>query len=261
MAKDDFYIGYQDKAPDSIMKFIKSRVWILAIVVLVAGLGFSLGQQKFGNGSFELGKLTEVEGVLHLNPYPVLKVEIAPNEFKELLLLGFGKFGAENGLMQIAGEEAIDGLRIKLEGTLIYYDGVTLMQLEPELDGTYEVLGRSTMRLESSSMGTVSLQGEVIDPKCYFGVMKPGRGKIHRSCAVRCISGGIPPVFVSTNEDGSSSFLLITNEDGEAANQDVLDIIGKPCAISGELMQTGQWTILKMESDKIVDLGTKSSVY
>jgi len=27
----------------------------------------------------------------------------------------------------------------------------------------------------------MTLQGEIIDPKCYFGVMKPGKGKIHRS--------------------------------------------------------------------------------
>jgi len=261
MAKDDFYIGYNDKAPYGTMKFIKSRVGILAIVVVLTALGFSLGQQKFGNASFELGKLTQVEGVLHVNPYPILRVEIAPDEFKEILLLGFGKFGAESGLMQIAGEEAVEGLRVKLEGTLIYYDGITLMQLEPQLEGTYEVLGRSTEQLKSTAMGTVSLEGEVIDPKCYFGVMKPGHGKIHRSCAVRCISGGVPPVFVSTNEEGNSSFLLITNESGKAANQDVLDIIGKPCTLTGELMQVGQWTLLKMESDKIVDLGTKSSVY
>lgn len=261
MAKDDFYIGYRDKAPTAHVKFLKQRVSLLALIVVLAGLGFAIGQQKFTNSSFELGKLTEVEGVLHLNPYPILSVELAPGQSKEILLLGFGKFGAENGLAAIAGEQDLEGLHLTLQGTLIYYDGVTLMQLEPEVEGTYEILGRKEDKLVTSSKGVATLKGEVIDPKCYFGVMKPGYGKIHRSCAVRCISGGIPPVFVSTAADGTSRFVLVATENGTAANQAVLDIIGKPCTLTGKLIQVGQWTVLQMQGDKVVALGTKSTVY
>ena len=38
----------------------------------------------------------------------------------------------------------------------------------------------------------VTLKGEIIDPKCYLGAMKPGGGKTHKACAMRCIAGGIP---------------------------------------------------------------------
>jgi hypothetical protein len=34
-------------------------------------------------------------------------------------------------------------------------------------------------------LGEVQLTGEIVDSKCYFGVMNPGNGKVHRDCAVR----------------------------------------------------------------------------
>jgi len=40
--------------------------------------------------------------------------------------------------------------------------------------------------------GEFDLVGEIVDSKCYFGNMNPGNGKVHRDCAVRCMSGGIP---------------------------------------------------------------------
>jgi len=36
--------------------------------------------------------------------------------------------------------------------------------------------------------------GEIVDSKC-LGVMTPGQLTTHRACAIRCISGGIPPVL------------------------------------------------------------------
>ena len=41
---------------------------------------------------------------------------------------------------------------------------------------------------------------------CFLGVMKPGRSKPHRACAVRCISGGIPPFKVPGHARGGVPF-------------------------------------------------------
>jgi len=260
MSKDEFYIGYSDKGPGGIMAFVKKWALFIAIVVLAIGAAFALAQKQFKNGTFELGTLTEIEGVLYTNPYPVLSIAI-DGARKDVLLLGFGKFGAEASLLEISDGQGLDGLRLKLQGTLIYYDGITLMQLEPKVEGTYEVLGREELSTPGTGLGKVKLNGEIIDPKCYFGVMKPGHGKIHRSCAVRCISGGIPPVFLVQNEEGIANYYLLVGENFEAANQDVLPHIGKPCTLEGSLTQRGDWMILEMSSDKIIELGTNSSVY
>lgn len=261
--EDDFYIGYHELAPESIRRSVKTKVMVVVLVVAVAAVAFAIGQSSFKNGTFELGKLTFVQGTLHTVPYPVLRVELANGITKDVLLLGFGKFGAEAGLLEMAEGEALDGLKMKLQGTLIYYDGATLMQLEPNVEGTYEVLGREEVagRSVPQGLGSATLKGEIIDPKCYFGVMKPGHGKIHRSCAVRCISGGIPPVFMTTNENGVSNYFLVTDQSGNPANDIVLDHIGKPCEITGELYEVGDWTQLRTNMGKIVELGTKSSVY
>lgn len=261
MENDEFYVGYLDKGPTKTMKFTRVAVFIVALVLVVSGILLAIGQKQFSNGTFELGKLTEIEGVLYSKPYPVLRVTLEKNEFKDVLLLGFGKFGAESGLSQIASNDKQNGIRFRLKGTLIYYNGATLMQLEPDVEGTYEILDEDQPTPKAVSMGSSTLVGEIIDPKCYFGVMKPGRGKIHRSCAVRCISGGIPPVFVTTSPSGENAYFLLTDNEGKAANELVLNYIGKPCSIQGELAQVGQWLQLRVDPSKIEISGTNSSVY
>ena len=46
------------------------------------------------------------------------------------------------------------------------------------------------------SLGKQTFVGEIVDSKCFLGVMNPGRLTPHRACAIRCISGGVPPVLL-----------------------------------------------------------------
>ncbi len=62
-------------------------------------------------------------------------------------------------------------------------------------------------------LGAVTLTGEIVDTKCHLGVMNPGEGKVHRDCAVRCISGGAPPVS-GADQEGDTRLLLLTGADG-----------------------------------------------
>jgi hypothetical protein len=57
------------------------------------------------------------------------------------------------------------------------------------------------------SLGTQTLIGEIVDSKCYLGVMNPGALIPHRACAIRCISGGIPPVLLVRQSDRSAALL------------------------------------------------------
>ena len=52
--------------------------------------------------------------------------------------------------------------------------------------------------------------------------MKPGEGKTHRSCAIRCIAGGIPPVF----KTDSSGYFLLVNEKNEPVSSEIVNIVG-----------------------------------
>ncbi len=261
MEKDEFYIGYSTEHPVKTMRFLKFFITILGIVVLGVAIIFALGQKPFKNSTFELGSLTEVEGVLHLTPYPFLRTTLADGASKDILLLGFGKFGATKGLQKIFENKNPQGMAIRLNGTLIYYEGKTLLQLESDVSGTYTLLGKTNTVSTIKEMGNVSLKGEVIDPKCYFGVMKPAFGKIHRSCAIRCISGGIPPVYVTMNAQNEASYYLITDEKGEPIHDAIIDYVGKPSEIQGKLVDLGDWMQIRLNPNTIKLIDQNSAIY
>ena len=46
------------------------------------------------------------------------------------------------------------------------------------------------------------MAGEICDGKCETGAMRPGNGIAHRACAILCLAGGVPPVFVTAAPGG-----------------------------------------------------------
>ena len=50
-----------------------------------------------------------------------------------------------------------------------------------------------------------------MDTKCFLGVMRPATGKVHRGCAVRCLSGGAPPALLVRDEQGNGVALLLAS--------------------------------------------------
>ena len=191
----------------------------------------------------------------------MLRVEVAENTYKNILLLGFGKSSANPFLEKLQNEvKDLNGKILSIEGNLIYYNGKTLIQITDD----EKVTLAKTFKGEIPSKETISkmtLQGEIIDPKCYFGVMKPGKGKIHRSCAVRCISGGIPPVLATTDNNNMSQYFLLTDLNGHPINKEVLSFIGQPSEITGIVEKMEDWYLLKVNIDDISVLSEKSSIY
>lgn len=241
---DEFYIGYEDKAPKGYARFYK-----LIILILLLGMGavaFILvkSQKGFSSATFELGKLTQLEGTLTMKPVPMLTLK---NSNESVLLIDYGKFGAEKTLLDFFRDGSINGLNVIVEGTLIYGDGKTLMELT---NGRQSILKFSHDAKEivvEKPLGKVELIGEIIDPKCYFGVMKSGEGKVHRSCAIRCISGGIPPVLKVDNTEGATNYFILRGQNGQHINQKLLDFVAEPVKITGELFQFNNWMVLNLD--------------
>ena len=107
----------------------------------------------------------------------------------------------------------------------------------------------------------MELKGEIIDPKCYFGVMKPGKGKIHRSCATLCISGGIPPVLATTDKNNITEYYLLTDTNGNPINDQILPYIGKPSILTGSIVKMQDWYQLRIKTEDIQDLEIPSKIY
>jgi len=257
MEQNDFYIGWMTKAPAKVAAFIRQYLrWLIPLLLL---LGASLAelQKKASTAIFEFGHPTQLSGVLHMRPVPCLRifegVDIGGRPlFQMIPLVGYGKFGAEGILssLQQKGRVSLEGHLIKLQGTLLYNDGKAILQIE-DSDSTLRSVatpaGPDARTLQPVDMGPSTVKGEIADPKCYFGVMKPGEGKPHRDCAIRCILGGIPPILVVRNAQGEANYLLLVGPHGERMNNAVRDFVAEPVAVTGRRVQVDDWIILYAE--------------
>lgn len=245
--KDEFYIGWQEKAPNVYANKSKLFIWIILLIIPVVALSLVLSQKGFEDSNFEFGKLTEVEGVLVYKPVPMLKTK-TPDGIKSIVLVGFGKKGAEEDLafFEKLNKSNLENKMVILKGTLIYHNGKTLLELT---EGPEAFIGLEEMKelipAQRKEFGYVTLRGEIYDPKCAFGVMKPGYGKPHRSCAVRCISGGIPPVLKIENKAGEKNYCLLLGENGEPIHELVVEYVADQVQICGHLEQQDDWLVLR----------------
>ncbi len=259
---DEFYIGYLDGIGSNTKKTIKRFVLFSVGILVVAALIFSFNQKPFNNSSFELSSDTKITGTYHENPYPMLRVSIAENTFKNILLLGFGKSSANPFLEKIRTQTPnLNGKTLTIEGNLIYYNGKTLIQITDAEKVTLSKPNHLNKAPSKTIISEMTLKGEIIDPKCYFGVMKPGFGKIHRSCAVRCISGGIPPVLATSDNNTITQYYLLTDQNGKPLHKEILSFIGKPSKIKGTVEKLEDWYLLKINTSNISILSETSTIY
>lgn len=257
-SSEEFYIGWQEKAPPSYARQSRRFIYTTGIITAIVAIALVLSQKGFVDSVFELGKITEVEGVLIKSPVPMLKVaEGFSNGQKpqSILLIGFGKFGAEKDIAAIEEVQDIDleGQTVKLRGTRIFYDGKAALELTEGVNA-FVSLGESesTIISERRPLGDVRLLGEILDPKCALGVMKPGYGKPHRSCAVRCISGGIPPILRARDQDGKTKYALVLGPNGEKINEELLPFVADQIRICGQLEQIDDWLVLYTEGSESI---------
>jgi hypothetical protein len=256
----EFYIGWIPKAPGMFAKHIKKVLLSLLVVVVISGLLLGISQKKFGTGVFEFGVLTEIKGVYFNQPVSCIKVVNGKDIFGNLSyitipLLGFGKMGAAGIIAAIEKEQhvSVDQKEITLKGTLLYNDGKLLMQIDGN-DKPLTHTGNSAdagLLPEKQDLGDMQVKGEIVDPKCYFGVMKPGQGKPHKDCAIRCILGGIPPVLKVTDETGNENYYLVVGPNGEKMNDTVKDYVAEPVTIHAKAIKYDDWVVLYVKEKGI----------
>ena len=260
MKNSEFYIGWMPKAPASFAKQVRKVLFILFPLALIVGLLLASFQKKFSTSNFEFGKSTEVKGIYFNTSIPMLKVvngkDIWGNEScLSIPLVGYGKHGAETAIMDMEKEKntSFNNKELTLKGTLLYSDGKTLMQISKEENPVVSIGAAADASLlpQQKDLGLQKIKGEIIDPKCYFGVMKPGEGKVHRDCAIRCILGGIPPVLKVMNEKGEKNYYLIVGPNGEKMNEAVQNFVAEPVEIEARVVQQDDWVILYVKDKSI----------
>lgn len=261
MNKSEFYIGWMPKAPNGFRSFIKKYLLVLLPLVIVLAAVIALSQAKFGMGNFEFGKLTEVKGIFFKGPVPSLKVingkDIWGNySYITVPLIGYGKHGAEGLIADLEKEKntSLDKKEITLKGTLLYNDGKLLMQIDGNdkpLTSIGNLVTSKDLLPHAEDLGLQTVKGEIVDPKCYFGVMKPGQGKPHRDCAIRCILGGIPPVMRVRNAKGETNYYLIVGPNGEKMNEAVQDFVAEPTELQARIVKYDDWIVMYVSKEKM----------
>jgi len=239
---NDFYVGSLPKAPTALARFVRKVIIVLGLLAVTAALVLVVGQMPFASSSFEYGKLSSFDGVVATRPFPTLLVarpgEVGQQDkYSRYLLVAPGKHGADD---LVAG---FDCKQVRLQCQLIYREGGTMLEITPSSIAVIDTA--PTIQETTRDLGTVTVTCEIVDSKCYLGVMNPGQGKVHRDCAARCLSGGIPPIFVTT--DGREQFLLV-GLDGRALGRDALrEFIAEPIQIQGERLESGSTRLLKVD--------------
>lgn len=239
---NDFYVGYLPNAPTVLARFVRRVVVLLGLLTVTVALVLLAGQAPFANSAFEYGKVRSFEGVVVTHPFPTLLVRRPgqvgqQEEYSRYLLVAPGKHGADD---LVAG---FDGKHVRLQGQLIYREGGTMVEITP---GSVTVSDAAPAVAETiQDVGPVTLAGEIVDSKCYLGVMNPGQGKVHRDCAARCISGGIPPIFVTS--DRREQFVLVGLDERALGRDALREFIAESIQIQGELLETGSMQLLKID--------------
>jgi hypothetical protein len=244
---EDFYVGYLPKMPKSLARGIKTFI----VLAFAAAISFAallwIGQKPFAKSVFEFGAVKDFEGTIQARPVPFLLIEKPEKNnglpaFERFPLVAEGKHGFDASLL--------DGQHVRLKGTLIYRDDLRMIEVA---GGSVEKSSDNSNPIEEQpeSLGNFTLKGEIVDSKCYLGVMNPGQSKPHRDCAVACLRGGIPPLFIVKDTAGNVSELWLLSETGEIINNEILDYVAEPVEISGEVTRTGDRLFFKINPQQI----------
>lgn len=252
--KDEFYVGYLPMPPAHafyVRMLLPFVLWLAVGVAVIA----SSSQTDPGDGTWATDRIVTLDGMIDASPYPMIRIPSTrlDRPFETLLLVETGKFGA--------GRAApFDGRIVTVTGWMIERDGRRMLEIAPGDDSLKLHSDPATadhphlQRPPAVSAGRVTLRGEILDSKCYLGVMKPGSGKTHKECATLCISGGIPPMFVTWIGPDKPRYFLLTNKEGTGLDDKFLPFVGDPVELSGEVERLGDITLLKVDAREIIRL-------
>ena len=245
---EDLFVGWA-KAPRADRRFLLAALPLgLAGAAGVSWLSASSLDDP-GAGAWLTGATHEITGRLLAHPYPMVLIpdENAPYGLRTVLVVTEGKCTSS---LKLAAQ---DGNTYIAKGVLIQRKDRQMLEVPPLLDNWLMPVSTSNLpvpqRPEPEIIGDATLRGTIMDSKCFFGVMRPGRGKTHKACAALCIRGGIPPSFWVRMKDGSEQVLLMTDANGGPMPMDILPLVADPVSASGQIVRVGNLLQFRADAD------------
>lgn len=82
--------------------------------------------------------------------------------------------------------------------------------------------------------------------------MRPATGKVHRGCAIRCLSGGAPPGLLVRDDQGDSLALLLAGSEGKRLDIN-WDLAARSLKVDGDVELHSGTPILRVRSWRLAD--------
>lgn len=240
--RDEFFVGYLTTSIGQRKFLWRAGVLVLVIGAMV-GVGLAAFQRDPGSGVWDLNEAKELEGVIDVRPCPLIRVMEGGRPIS-VLLVGEGKVGVAERVAPVVGK------RVKVRGHTLARAAVRMFEVEDGADALRELGGEAPGAVPVTQREDVALRGEIVDPKCFAGAMKPGDGKTHKGCAVLCLRGGIPPVLAT----GDGEYLLVDetgNSLRDQALERVVPFVGEAVEVKGVVEVRGDLQTLRVSAGAV----------
>ncbi|MEO0983699.1 MAG: hypothetical protein AAFX03_13720 [Pseudomonadota bacterium] len=229
---DDFFNGLAPDMPAADRRFFLGAG--LFGVLTAGGLGYALAAEQAapGPGSWNQGAVTsEYRGLVTADPFPMLRTLDIDGAPRTALLACLGKCGVQPRLSAFGERQVV------VRGSLIQRNRHAMIAVVDGMDWIEEAEGAADPRLafgDWTPLNDVSLKGEILDTKCWFGAMRPGYGKPHKACAALCIRGGLAPGFYVNDAARQSRLLVVVDERRQPHGEDLLPLVADPVRLDGQ---------------------------
>ncbi|MEM7662250.1 MAG: hypothetical protein AAF292_08360 [Pseudomonadota bacterium] len=240
MKQDDFFIGWSADTPKADRRAFLAGGIVLSLGGIGGGTLLASGQKAVGPGTWNQGDVREFTGIASADPYAMLRTRDIGNRTSTALLGCLGKCGVAARIASYAGQQ------VTVRGSLIERGPHAMIAVIDGPDWIEPIEGPIPTDLafpEPEPLGSVTLAGEILDTKCWFGAMRPSEGKVHKACASLCIRGGLPPAFFVKDRSGQSALMIMT-DGGSAYGDDLLPLVAEPVEINAQVARHGDILML-----------------
>jgi len=256
--RDSFYVGYLPM-PKPVRLAVMIIVPLLLIGVVTTAAILASTQDDPGSAAWTLldesptGPI-ELTGVYLEQPYPAVW-----SNGQLHLLARQGKFNAAKAA-EAAGIKHGDPVKTTCY-TLSRHDQFLYELINDEAiipvaktDTSPQASSHPAVMNQATDRPINQVVGEVIDPKCYLGAMKPGDGVTHRACAILCLRGGIPPMLVDKSGE-TPVYYLLTDSEGNGIDPEneafplekLLPFVGVSTRVTGTISLHGKQPVLAIQ--------------
>ncbi|MEM9669270.1 MAG: hypothetical protein AAF950_10130 [Pseudomonadota bacterium] len=240
MKKNDFFIGWSAETPPQDRRAFLLGGLSLSTLGIIGGGLLASRQNRPGPGTWNQGEVREFTGIVAAAPYAMLRTTDVDGRPKTALLACLGKCGVAARIASYTGQKVV------VRGSLIERGQHAMIAVIDGPDWIEQVGGPIQEDLEFTTLeqlGEVSLQGRILDSKCWFGAMRPSEGKVHKACASLCIRSGLPPAFFAEDRSGRSA-LMIMSDGGAQYGEDVLPLVAEAIEVRAEVSRQGNMLLL-----------------